>query len=68
METHRRAIAKALSYRAFGATATGAVALALTGRPGIAISVGLLDCVLKIVFYYVHERVWSRLGYGRLDT
>lgn len=68
METRRRAFAKALSYRLFGATAAGAVVLALTGRLGVAVSVGLLDCVLKIILYYVHERIWSRFGYGRADN
>jgi uncharacterized membrane protein len=65
METPRRAIAKALSYRVFGCLATASVAWALTGQARLAASVGALDFVVKLVFYYAHERAWNRLSYGR---
>jgi uncharacterized membrane protein len=26
---------------------------------------GLLDTVVKLCLYYLHERAWSRISYGR---
>ncbi|HIE39359.1 MAG TPA: DUF2061 domain-containing protein, partial [Anaerolineae bacterium] len=45
-------------------TTTGLVYL-FTGKPIMAVGVGLLELALKISFYYVHERVWERISWGR---
>jgi uncharacterized membrane protein len=68
IDTGRRSIVKTLTYRLFGSTATVAIVLAVTGSPGIAASAGMLDCLLKTIFYYVHERAWSHIDYGRLGA
>lgn len=65
METRRRSIAKALSWRFFATFITFAVVLALTGEVVIAAEIGLLDTVIKLVAYFFHERFWLRVSYGR---
>ena len=66
METHARSILKALSYRSLGFLVTASVAWAVTGRLGLAASIGLADTVMKLGAYYVHERAWLKVRYGRL--
>ena len=39
--------------------------LGITGSIKLAASISGLEVFTKIVLYYVHERVWSRLQFGR---
>jgi uncharacterized membrane protein len=31
----------------------------------VSLSVGALDVVLKMALYYIHERVWNHVSFGR---
>ena len=42
------------------------ITLWLTGRIDFAISVGLADTFVKFFVYYLHERMWSKIGFGRV--
>ena len=64
MESHRRSIAKALSWRAGGTIVTALVAFAVTREIRLAATIGALDTVLKVGAYYVHERLWNRISFG----
>ena len=59
MESRRRSIAKAASYRILGSLATSLVSYAFTGVVGVSALIGAADFCAKLVCYYVHERVWS---------
>lgn len=65
MESKTRALAKALSWRAVATVTTGLIAWAVTGKLEVAASIGALDVVFKLVEYYLHERLWDRLAFGR---
>jgi uncharacterized membrane protein len=65
VETHARSIAKAISWRIGGLLVTFVVALAVTGRLGVAISLSLADTLVKLGAYYVHERLWLKVRFGR---
>jgi len=65
METQSRSIAKAVSYRILGSATTGLIVFVLTGKGGLSVGVSFLDVVLKIVAYFIHERIWDRINYGR---
>ena len=64
MESHKRSIAKAVSYRVLGSFLTAAIALALSGQWDIALGIGLIDGVAKMGAYFLHERVWARIQWG----
>jgi uncharacterized membrane protein len=64
MESHRRSIAKAVSYRVFASVLTCLIAWALTGRFSVGLQIGLLDGVTKLFGYFLHERVWARIKWG----
>lgn len=61
MDTHRRSVLKALTWRALAMTDTVLLALIFTGSITIAISIGGLELLTKLIWYYVHERVWVRI-------
>ena len=65
METHTRSFAKAISYRLLASAITALIFLALTGRVALSLGAGALDIVFKLGLYFVHERVWARIPYGR---
>ena len=64
MESHKRSIAKAASYRFIGSLITGGIAFALSGQLNVALGVGFFDAVLKTGVYFFHERAWARIKWG----
>jgi uncharacterized membrane protein len=61
-----RSIAKALSWRVTGTLDTVVVSYFVTGKIGLALSIGFVELFTKIGLYYVHERVWNRIAFGRV--
>jgi uncharacterized membrane protein len=64
-ETNRRSIAKAVSWRILAAIITACVALALTGELKFAAKIGAIDTLVKLLIYFLHERVWNKVQFGR---
>ena len=62
--SRKRHILKAISWRLVGSITTFFVALYLTGDINIGITFGLSDTALKILLYYLHERIWYRTKFG----
>lgn len=65
MDSRGRSLAKAFSYRLLGSASTGAMVFFFTGDMRTSIGAGLLDSVVKIVLYFLHERVWNSVPFGR---
>jgi uncharacterized membrane protein len=64
-ETHTRSILKAISWRTLGTLDTFAISWFFTGRVEVAGSIAGLEIVTKIAWYYLHERVWAAISWGR---
>jgi len=65
MESHFRSIAKAITWRAGGTVVTFVVAWIITGNLSLSAGISLVDTVIKIGAFYVHERIWNRLSFGK---
>jgi uncharacterized membrane protein len=65
MNARGRALAKATTWRILATATTATCAWLVTGEPGCAASIGLLDTVIKFGGYYLHERAWERAAPGR---
>ena len=65
MDTKRRSLVKSLSWRVFATVITFLVALIITGKLDFALEIGLLDTTIKFLTYFAHERMWTRIPYGR---
>ncbi len=63
-ETQSRSLLKTISWRVVATLTTAVLVLIFTGDLSIAIGVGGLEAVLKLLFYYLHERAWSHVGWG----
>ena len=58
-------MAKALSWRTTGTLDTMLIAFVITGRLKLAMSIGVVELVTKFCLYYLHERIWDRIPFGR---
>ena len=65
MESNARSIAKAVSYRVLGSLSTALMVYVFSGNMKASIGVGALDVVVKMALYYLHERLWNHITYGR---
>ncbi|TPI21275.1 DUF2061 domain-containing protein [Mesorhizobium sp. B3-1-9] len=65
MDTHSRSFAKALSWRVTGTIDTMIISLVVTGSIKLAATIGLTEVVTKSLLYYLHERAWLKIPYGR---
>ena len=65
MESNTRSLAKAISYRLLGSATTGMVVFLWTGKLAISLGVGALDMIAKIGLYFLHERIWNHISFGR---
>lgn len=67
-EGHRRSLAKAVSWRATGSVDTFVLSWLITGNAKVAGSITLIEVVTKVVLYYLHERAWALVPWGRSRT
>jgi len=65
MESTRRSIAKALSWRIVATIITSVLVYLFTGKGEFAATIGLVDTTIKFAIYFGHERLWNRIPYGR---
>lgn len=52
---------KTISWRIIGTLDTVIISYLLTGTLTIALSIGAVEVVSKMLLYFIHERVWERL-------
>ncbi len=67
MESTRRSVAKALSWRLLATAITTALVFVATGQGDFAAGIGLADTFFKLFIYFGHERLWNRIPFGRED-
>jgi len=67
-ETAKRSIAKTLSWRFWATLTTGALVYIFTGKLILAASIGVAEVVAKIVLYFIHERAWERIDFGKEEV
>ena len=64
-ETAIRSLVKAYSYRVCGTLTTIVISFAITGKIVVSLAIGATEMVIKPFVYWCHERVWSRVRWGR---
>ena len=65
-EKHYRSIAKAVSWRITGSIDTLIISFLITGKLKWALTISGVELFTKIFLYYVHERVWIKIPFGRV--
>jgi len=66
-ESSIRSVLKTVSWRLFATLTTVAIVYAFTAKLNIALAVGGIEMVLKLVLYYLHERGWNYIHLGRKE-
>jgi uncharacterized membrane protein len=65
-DKHYRSVVKAFSWRATGTADTILISYLVTGQAKWALSIGFVELFTKVFLYYIHERIWERLSFGRV--
>lgn len=64
-ENANRSLLKAISWRITGSLDTLLVSYLITGDIKIAASIGAIEVFTKMILYYLHERGWDKIKFGR---
>jgi len=67
MDSHKKTLAKTISWRVAATFITAFLAWGITGNRETGIAVGLADTFVKLIVYYGHERFWARIRLGDQD-
>lgn len=66
LEHVKRSLTKALTFRIVVLVSDFVIVSAITHRYDIAIEVILASNFASTFLYYAHERVWNRIGWGKV--
>jgi uncharacterized membrane protein len=62
--SHKRHIAKAVTWRVIGTIDTIVLSWFITGNPYTGLKIGFSEVATKMLLYYFHERIWFRIKAG----
>jgi len=65
-DKHYRSLVKAVSWRLTGSMDTLIISFLITGRLKWALTISGVELFTKVGLYYVHERAWESLSFGRI--
>lgn len=65
MDTHKRSIAKAVTFRIIATITTIILVLMFTRDLALAGVIGALDIISKLIIYYMHEHAWDTFSWGK---
>jgi len=66
MEKTYRSLAKAISWRVTGTLDTILISFLITGKLKFALSIGFVELATKTLLYFLHERAWNKIQFGRV--
>jgi uncharacterized membrane protein len=64
-DTSVRSLAKAVSWRVTGTIDTFLISWLITGQVLLASGIALTEIMTKIVLFWLHERVWKKVNWGK---
>lgn len=64
LSSNKRHIAKTFTWRIVGTLDTMTLSWIISGNPLIGLKIGVGELITKMIFYYLHERVWYKFNYG----
>lgn len=67
-DTNARSLTKAVTWRLVGTLDTILLASLMTSHLKIAVYIGLTELTTKTALFFIHERLWNNLSWGRLAT
>jgi uncharacterized membrane protein len=61
----KRSLAKSLTWRLVAVISTFIIGYVMTGSLSFAASLTVVSNLINFILYYVHERVWLKVAWGR---
>jgi len=62
--SHKRHIAKAITWRIVGTLDTIVLSWIISGNPFTGLKIGLAEVITKMGLYYLHERIWFKTRFA----
>ena len=66
IETSTRSLVKTVTWRLTGSGATFLISYLMTGNLSVASSIALIQLTSNTILYFIHERVWNKISWGKL--
>ncbi|KKR96641.1 MAG: hypothetical protein A2306_05155 [Omnitrophica WOR_2 bacterium RIFOXYB2_FULL_38_16] len=66
METQSRTLTKTISWRIVALGTTIIVVYLYSGDAKESLVIGVVANAIKMALYYMHERIWNRIDFGRI--
>ena len=63
--SNARSLVKAISWRIWGTIDTFVISYIILGKAKLALAISSIEILTKILGYYIHERVWNKIKWGR---
>jgi uncharacterized membrane protein len=60
-----RSLVKTLTWRITGSASTFTIAYLITGSFGVSSVIAFVQMGVNTVLYWLHERAWARVSWGR---
>lgn len=64
--SRKRSLVKTLSWRVIATVGTVVLVYIFTGELALSLGIGSVDVISKTIMYYLHERAWNRIHFGKL--
>lgn len=66
-DSNVKSLLKSISWRIVGTLDTILISYIITGKLTMALSIGSVEVISKLLLYYVHERVWENVSKEKTD-
>jgi uncharacterized membrane protein len=60
-----RSVVKAISWRIIGTLDTIIISWVITDKISMALTIGSIELITKMVLYFFHERLWNLIKWGK---
>ena len=67
MDRHRRTLIKTITWRLIALVITWIIVYTFSRDIKMSVAISITANALKALFYYIHERIWNRVSFGRQD-
>jgi uncharacterized membrane protein len=64
-ESNTRSLVKTVSWRLTGSGATFLIAYLISGNLTVGGTIAVIQLVSNTILYYIHERIWNRINWGK---
>lgn len=64
MDSNKRSITKAITWRALASLATFIISYVVTGDFTAASGIASIQVFVNLLLYYMHERIWNKIKWG----